>query len=150
MTKASHRRATAHLILLLILSVWAGGGCAREGIADEGGGRHLSLVVSVKNVLPGQEPSTKMTADVTQSAGVFRGIEHLWIIPFKTEVPLEEEESVEVAPGDQRLGGNNVVLGSVGIDKRDLVRNNNSHLFVSAFAPTGMNHVLTYGEAPDA
>ena len=76
-------------------------------------------------------------------------MDYLWMVPFKTDVP-EEEESVEIAPGDLRLGDNNITLGSVGIAKRDLVENNNSHLFGSAFVPTGTNHVLTYGKAPDA
>lgn len=127
--------------LLLILAVWAGGGCTRESLGDTR--ETISLAVSFKNVLPGQGNSTKMTADVTQSEGVFRGVEKLYIVPFATLAS-------EVEPGTPRLGSANVRLGTVGISRDGLVENNHSHLFGSATVPNGMNHVLTYGKAPDA
>lgn len=127
--------------LLLILAVWAGGGCTRESLGDMG--ETISLAVSVKNVLPGQEGATKMTEETTQSGGVFRGVEKLYIVPFATLTS-------EVEPGTPRLGGNNVRLGNVGISQDGLVENNNSHLFGSATVPNGMNHVLVYGKTPDA
>ncbi len=135
------RSASFKLCNLLILLVWAGAGCARLGVNDAG--EHtISLVMSLKNVDSAQEPATKMSADVTQSEGVFRGIEHLYIIPFNTE-------NAQVEPQDARLGSQNVSLSTSGISKMGLVPNNNAHLFGSAFAPTGMNHVLTYGKSPD-
>ena len=131
------------ILLLLILCVWAGGGCARrECLDDAGEGHAVTLAMSLKNVLPGQGSPTKMTAEITQSDGVFRGVERLYIVPFNTETP-------EVEPDAPRLGDHNVSLGSVGINRGGLVQNNNSHLFNSAYPPNGMNRVLTYAKAPD-
>ena len=135
MKKTSRR----FILPLLILYVWAGTGCARkEGSGDTGSRHSLSLVMSVGNVLP----LTKTTADIAQSGGVFRGVERMWVVPFETG-----GEAVE--PGDSRLGNENVTLGTIGIRQGDLVQNNNSHLFRSAFVPEGMDRVLTYGKAPD-
>lgn len=133
--------ASFKLCSLLILLVWAGAGCARLGVNDAG--EHtISLVMSLKNVDSAQEPTTKMNTEITQSGGFFRGIEHIYIIPFETENTLVE-------PQDARLGSQNVTLASSGISKYGLVPNNNAHLFGSAFAPNGMNRVLTYGKSPD-
>lgn len=109
-----------------------------DGPEDAG----VSLVMSLKNVLPGQNVSTKMSSEVTQADGTFRGIDHLYVVPFNTE-------SEHVEPQDPRLGGRNVGLSSAGISKTGLVANNNSHLFGSAIVPNGMNTVLVYGKAPD-
>ena len=124
-----------------VLAVWALNGCARLGIEDANGGHTSSLVMSIKNVVPEGEIS-KMSMDITQSTGVFRGIEQLYVIPFDTETP-------KVEPGDGRLGSRNVSLGGTGISKTGLVPNNNSHLFGSALIPNGMNRVLAYGKTPD-
>lgn len=126
---------------LFILLVWTGGGCARV-TPDAEADRPLSLALSLKNVGPGQEASTRMSAAVTQADREFRGIEHLYVIPFETE-------SAPVEPEDARLGRQNVVLGGTGISRYGLVSNSNSYLFGSAFVPTRMNRVLTYGKAPD-
>lgn len=136
--KASYAPSTA-ILLLLILTVWAGAGCARDAFDNSGETHSISLAMSMGNV----QPTTKMTGDITQNGGVFRGVEHIWMVPFATE------DSQEVAPGDSRLGGTNVSLGTRGINSGDIVANNNAHLFRSAFVPTGMNRVLTYGKAPD-
>lgn len=130
--------------LLCILTVCMGGGCTRIPLADDARAeRPLSLALSLKNVVPFQEaPQTRMTQDVTQSGGVFRGISQMYIIPFQTE-------SSRVEPEDSRLGNENVVLGSVGIGRNGLISNNNAHYYGSAFVPNGMNHVLAYGKAPD-
>ncbi len=131
------------LILLSILAVWTAASCSRTVPDDAASERAVSFALSLKNVLPGQEYSTKMTSDITQSGGVFRGIERLYVIPFNTE------ENLEVEPQDSRLGTQNVVLGNTGISRYGLVPVNNSHLFGTATIPGGMNHVLTYGKAPD-
>lgn len=135
----TQKASSGGILLLLILSVWAGAGCARDGLDDAAEKHPISIAMSLGNV---QSP-TKMTGVITQDGGVFRGVERLWMIPFATE------ESQEVVSGDSRLGGSNVSLGTMGINKGDIVANNNSHLFRSAFVPTGMNRVLTYGKAPD-
>ena len=113
-----------------------------DGPEDAGAGRNLSLVLSLKNILPGQEVVTKMSGDVTQADGEFRGIDHLYVVPFNTE-------SMQVEPQAPRLGTRNVGLSSSGIARTGLVANNNSHLFGSATVPHGMNTVLVYGKAPD-
>lgn len=133
--------ASFKLCCLLILLVWAGAGCARLG-ADDAGEHTISLVMSLKNVDPSQEPATRMSSEITQSGGVFRGIERLYIIPFYTE-------NAQVEPQDTRLGSQNVSLATGGINKTGLLPNNNAHLFGSAFVPTGMNRVLSYGKSPD-
>lgn len=124
-----------------MLSVWVLGACARFGGEDASEGHTSSLVMSLKNVVPGRE-GTKMSSDITQSTGVFRGIEHLYVIPFDTE-------TAQVEPGDGRLGSRNVSLSGTGISKNGLVPNNNAFLFGSAVVPNGMNRVLAYGKAPD-
>ena len=135
------RSASFKLRILLILLVWAGAGCARLG-ADDAGEHSISLVMSLKNVQSGQGTATKMPSEITQSEGVFRGIEELYVIPFNTD-------NSQVEPQDLRLGTQNVVLTTTGIGKSGLVPNNNSHLFGSAIVPSGMNRVLTYGKSPD-
>ena len=137
----NNRPALFKLCHLLILSVWAVAGCALMDV-DDAGEHAISLAMSLKNVEPGQEAVTKMTSDITQSGGVFRGIEQLYIIPFNTE-------NAQVEPQDLRLGSENVVMANTGIGKSGLVPNNNSHFFGSAFVPSGMNRVLAYGKSPD-
>ena len=139
----TERFTSYHLALLFMLTVWTGGGCARQNLPDEPvSERASSLALSLKNVLPDQNPQTKMSVDITQSNGTFRGIEHLYIIPFDT---VTEEVQYE----DSRLGSQNVVLGSSGISRTGLVSNNNAHYISSAFVPTRMNRVLVYGKSPD-
>lgn len=133
--------ASFKLCILLILLVWAGAGCTRLR-RDDAGEHTISLVMSLKNVDSSQEPATKMSAEITQAGGVFRGIEHLYVIPFNTENLLVE-------PQDARLGAQNISLATSGINKTGLVPNNNSHFFGSAFVPSGTNRVLTYGKSPD-
>jgi len=111
-----------------------------EGTEDAG--HTLSLVMSLKNVMPGNEMTTKMSQDVTQVNGKFRGMDRVYVIPFNTE-------SMQVKPQDTRLGTRNVGLGSTGIAQSGLITNNNSHLFGSAIVPNGMNTVLVYGSTPD-
>lgn len=135
--------ASLEMAVLLTLSLCAAPACRRlDGPEEAGNGRTLSLVLSLKNVQPGQEVTTKMPGDVTQADGDFRGIDHLYVVPFNTE-------SLQVEPQDHRLGARNVGLSSSGIAKTGLVDNNNSHLFGSAIVPNGMNTVLVYGKAPD-
>lgn len=133
--------AKLKISVLLTLALFATAGCCDyDGpvTAD----KDMSLLMSLKNVLPTSEAGTKMSTDITQSGGAFRGIEKLYVVPFHTDA-----EPVE--PADTRLGSQNVVLGSVGISRIGLVANNNSHLFGSAFVPNGMDRVLVYGKAPD-
>jgi len=133
--------ASFKLCNLLIPLVWAVAGCTLMSI-DDAGEHSISMAMSLKNVEPGQEAVTKMTSDITQSGGVFRGIEQLYIIPFDTE-------NVQVESQDSRLGSQNVALANTGISKTGLVPNNNSHYFGSALVPSGMNRVLVYGKSPD-
>ena len=134
--------ASFKLCNLLILLVWAVAGCARLEADDAGEHHSISLVMSLNNVNSGQGTATKMTPEITQAGGVFRGIEEVYIIPFNTD-------NSQVEPDDARLGTQNVVLATTGINKTGLVPNNNSHFFGSALVPSGMNRVLTYGKSPD-
>ena len=135
--------ASLEIVVLLTVLLCAASACRRmDGPEDAGDGRNLSLVLSLKNILPGQEVVTKMSGDVTQADGEFRGIDHLYVVPFNTE-------SMQVEPQAPRLGTRNVGLSSSGIARTGLVANNNSHLFGSATVPNGMNTVLVYGKAPD-
>lgn len=137
------RFTSYHLALLFMLLVWTEGGCARQSLPAEPVSEHASsLALSLKNVQPDYHPQTKMSMDISQSNGTFRGIEHLYIIPFDT---VTEEVEYE----DSRLGSQNVVLGTSGISRTGLVSNNNAHYISSAFVPTGMNRVLVYGKSPD-
>ena len=136
--------AKVKISVLLALAVLVAGGCSVIDEPVQAEQTHsLSLLMSFKNVLPTSEASTKMSTDVTQYTGNFRGIEHMYAIPFHTE-------TAPVEPEDLRLGTQNVVLGSLGISRTGLVANNNSHLFGSAFVPNGMDRVLVYGKAPDS
>lgn len=140
----SSRWSFSILAFLLVLTVWAGTACSRlDDIGRPDGEQSRSLALSLKNVLPGQDASTKMSTQVTQFEGNFRGIERMFLIPFNTESARAVEQ------GDSRLGNQNIVLGSSGISQSGLVDNNNSHLFGSAFVPSRMNRVLAYGKAPD-
>lgn len=138
------RLAFCRVACLSMLVVWALASCARLGTEETSGVRPLSLAMSIKNVMPGQGEATKMSTDITlPNEGDFRGIQELYVIPFATE------SDTVVEPGAVRLGSQNVVLGSVGINESGLVPNNNSHLISSAFIPTKMNRVLTYGRTPE-
>ena len=125
-----------------MLSVWAGGGCTRDVYPGTGEEHAVSLAVSLKNVLPGQEAATKMTAGITQGDGVFRGVDRVYLVPFNTE-------TATIEPDATRLGNRNITLGTVGINRGGLVENNNAHLFNTAHAPNGTNRVLAYAKAPD-
>ena len=133
--------ASFKLGILFMLSAWTVCSCTHKEVAEGLGDAHaLSLAMSLKNVDGGS--STKMTAEITQSTGVFRGIEHMYLVPFGTEEP-------QVGYQDPRLGVQNVILSNPGISQSGLVPNNNAHLFGSAFVPNGMNCVLAYGKTPD-
>lgn len=134
---------TVYLLLCISITVCIGGGCTRQSFPEEAdNGFALSLALSFKNVVSGQDATTRMPVAVTQSDGEFRGIEQVYVIPFNTESALVEHEDV-------RLGNQNVVLASANISRSGLISNNHSHLFGSAIVPATMNRVLTYGKAPD-
>ena len=124
------------LILCLIASLSS---CARL-LDEEGEGQavNASLAMSLKNT-GAKEPQTKMTQTITQSDGSsFRGIESVYIIPFK----LETDGTLT------RLGINSTVLQYAGFNT--LIENNNSHLYKVALLPRFMNHALVYGKAVDS
>lgn len=140
----SSRWSFNRLAFLLILMVWVGTACGRlDDIDQPDGEQSRSLALSLKNVSPGQDASTKMSTQVTQFEGDFRGIERMFLIPFDTDFSRAVEQ------GDFRLGNQNIVLGSSGISQSGLSDVNYSHLFGTAFVPSQMNRVLAYGKAPD-
>ena len=124
---------------VLLLSV---AGCA-EPLEETTGSQGIStsLALSLKNAGSGN-PDTKMTGAVIQTEGnPFRGIERLYIIPFKTD----QNGSEAVVPGAVRWGGNYSGVQYAGFS--NLVNNNKSHLYKIALVPSLTNHLLVYGQA---
>ncbi len=106
---------------------------------DEDPGR-LSLSLSLAST---GSVNTKMTAAITQDGTGFRGIEQVYIVPFKTA------SAISVKPGDPRLGSSNVYIENSGIGTSGLIANNNSHLYNIVSVPKYTNRVLAYGKASD-
>ena len=102
-----------------------------------------SFAMSLKNVAASQDPATKMSTAITQDGSGFRGIEHVYVIPFKTE------SANPVDGGSARLGDHNVFIQNSSIGQTGLVANNNAHLYNIAILPRYMNRVLAYGKAVD-
>ena len=123
---------------VLMLSV---AGCAQPldetvGLQDVS----TSLALSLKYA-GSDNPSTKMTGAVTQTDGSFRGIERVYIIPFKTN----QNGGEAVVSGEGRWGGNYGDVRYAGFNS--LVTNNQSHLYRIAMVPSLTNRMLVYGQA---
>lgn len=132
------------MFLLFMLLAWMTGSCVLvdEDLSDVGEPT-LTLAMSVKSNSSDHTVSTKMTSAITQDNGSFRGIEQLYIIPFRTG---GRSESAPVEAGDARLGSENVSLSDPSISPSGLIPYNNARLFDFAFIPMGTNRVLAYGE----
>jgi len=128
---------------VICLAVYAllSSGCSRP--LDEELHNTISLALSLKNA--GEVPSvcTKMTATITQDGSGFRGIDQVYMIPFRME------SAGPVVGGSSRLGGSNVKLLNPGIRPNGLVANNNSHLYNLAEVPKQTNRILAYGKSSD-
>lgn len=144
--------------LALLLTVWALGSCVEklEVVPQE---IDVSLALSLKSAVPSRSSETKMAPAITQLAdGSFRGIEEVFVIPFKT---VETGTgATEVVSTSDRLGIQNVELKNPGIINAfsddaqggtftGLVNNNNSRLYPLATMPGMTNRVLVYGKAID-
>ncbi len=132
--------------ILLVLSALLFSGCVRplEWEGTEDSYNAISLALSLRS--PGnvsEGPATKMSSVITQDGYGFRGIEQVYVIPFKTE------SANPVAGGSARFGDRNVVIQNPSIGKTGLVANNNAHLYNIAILPRYMNRVLAYGKAVD-
>jgi len=132
--------------ILLALSALLSSGCVRplEWEGTEDSYNAISLALSLRS--PGdvsEGPATKMSSVITQDGSGFRGIEQVYVIPFKTE------SANPVAGGNARWGDRNVVIQNSAIGKTGLVANNNAHLYNIAILPRFMNRVLAYGKAVD-
>ena len=127
---------TELLVVALLVS------CTREQIRDRG--NSVSLAISLKNVGEVPEVQTKMTATITQDGAGFRGIEKVYIIPFKTE------SANPATAGTGRLGDSNVQIQNPAIGQNGLVENNRAHLYNMVSVPLQTNRVLAYGKAIDS
>ena len=132
--------------IMLVLSALLSSGCVRplewEGTDDPYNA--ISLALSLRS--PGSVPqgsATKMSSVITQDGSGFRGIEQVYVIPFRTE------SANPVASGSARWGDRNVVIQNPSIGQTGLVANNNAHLYNTAILPKYMNRVLAYGKAVD-
>lgn len=113
------------------------------GDADNPGYNAISLALSLKYTGEVPEVQTKMTAAITQDGAGFRGIEHVYVIPFHTE------SAIPVNAGSTRLGGRNVYINNPVIGQNGLIANNNSHFYDLVSVPMRTNRVLAYGKAFD-
>ena len=131
--------------LLAVLAIFTNG-CQRplEEVFDNQYGTLSSLALSLKS--PGELPAqqtTKMTTAITQDGAGFRGIEEVYVIPFRTA------SATPVIDGTARLGSRNVLIRNSTIETNGLVANNNSHLYELVTLPQNMNRVLVYGKSID-
>lgn len=113
------------------------------GDADNPWYSTTSLALSLKYAGDVPEVQTKMSAAITQDGAGFRGIEQIYVIPFKTE------SAIPVDAGSTRLGARNVYINNPAIGQDGLVANNNSHLYNLVTVPLRTNRVLAYGKAYD-
>lgn len=132
------------MTLVIALMTVASLSCVRPLDVDKLGDVAVSLSLSMKNSGNPDYAATKMTGSVTQLGGSFRGIERVYVIPFR-----KSDANAAVVSTDARLGSRDVVMQIPGIGPGGLVANNNSHLFDIAMMPRGMNRVLAYGKAID-
>ena len=126
----------------LLLATGLSVSCTRETLAD--GSPAMSLALSLKNRGPLSEAPTKMTTAITQDGTLFRGIEQVYVIPFKTG------SANPVNAGSNRVGNRNVQIQNPTIGQYGLVANNYSHVYNLVSVPLTTDRVLAYGKAFDS
>ena len=130
--------------LLVILS-----GCAKQPVLSvPEGDISVSLALSVHGSI-----GTKMSGSITQqnfSPESFRGIDRIYILPFRTGNPDTPIQAGDV-PWDVRLA-----LPQAGVDGtftnvsgRGLILNNYAHFYERVYLRPETDAVLVYGQAPD-
>lgn len=122
---------------MLVLSL---AGC-RNPMEREMAFNDISLALSLGENSSFSSMQTKMTAAITQNDGSFRGIEQVYVVPFRTESAAAVTSSIPV------LNGRNVAIQNSGIKSNGLVAGNNSHLYEIVSLPRRMNRVLVYGNS---
>lgn len=147
------RKALLHSLSVMVLLL--GWGCTRERFVPEPEpevGTYLPFSLSVSQ---SRNPETKMTADITQQGGEasFRGIEHLYILPFNTTDGVvraaDERWSLNLGLPQPGLPANTFGTSALGGEFEGLVSNSNSHLYDQVYVRHLTNSVLVYGKAPD-
>lgn len=131
------------------------GSCAKTPVVTEPEPDSVRVPLALSVGRASGPAETKMTADVTQLAGVdaFRGIERVYVIPFKAA-------GDEVAATDTRwsanldlpqvgLPANTFGLSADGGQFEGLLINSNAHLYDWVHLKLGTNSVLVYGKAKD-
>lgn len=134
------KRALITLSLVFFLLVLTAG-CAQP-LETDGREVNASLSLSLKSA-GAANPQTKMLSATTQtqtSGNVFRGIEHIYIVPFRID------NTQPLTAGATRHGE---VMRYAGFNRSGLIDNNNAHLYSLTLMPWQMNHVLVYGKAVD-
>lgn len=124
-------------LFLLVMTA----GCAQP--LDETGGREVNASLSLSLKSAGTlNAQTKMLSTTTQSSGnAFRGIDHIYIVPFRLE-----DNTAPLTAAEQRHGD---VMIYTGFNRDGLIDNNNAHLYSLTLMPWRMNHVLVYGKSID-
>lgn len=140
------------LAALLVLSF----GCTREPLASGSAGDgnvRVSLALSVGG---SRQAGTKMAESITQYAldpNSFRGIDQVFILPFRTRSSASEPVHTGDALWDFRIG-----LPQMGLDgsfmnnaeaNRGLIYNNYAHLYDRVYLQPETDAVLVYGNASD-
>ncbi len=131
-------------------------GCSKEGgavsQAPSPEGIFIPFSLSIENA---SRVQTKMSQEITQTTNPvkFRGLENIYIIPFKTSGGV-------VTSSDGRYGANlglpqaGIPADTFGDDASEgsftgLVKNNNSHLYNGVYMREGTNSVLAYASSKD-
>lgn len=116
-------------------------------VTENGRGVYVQLGANVQS----SDVKTRMSSTVTQENETFRGIDHLWIIPFS--------RNGSANANDQRLSNSipltaitatvteSSVSGYLQNPTYGLVANNNSHMWSRIAMPRYTQSVLVYGRA---
>ena len=109
---------------------------------------HFALSLEPSTGIPGTKMSDAVTqVDAASDPTAFRGIEQIYVIPFKTYNAITASDIRH---------GRNLELPQLGITpswgasaNAGLVSNNNSHLYENVLMKSGTASVLVYGKAID-
>lgn len=128
--------------------------CTREPLADEGAQAGVAIPFSLA-VSNASAPQTRMSDIVAQTATpvYFRGIEKIYIIPFKAAAgglqETDERWSANISLPQTGLPADSFGNDADGGNFDGLVSNSNSHLYKEVYMRQATNRALVYGKATD-